>query len=344
MKNHLITAAIILSVAALNAHAQDNKTAKQLVDEGVALNDSGKYTQAIERYNSALKADPTYLRADYELGYTLYSSGKGMDAIPYLEKVVAQPGDLDAQTCDLLGSIYDDNKQPDKAIEYFKKGIAIDPKFERLHFNLGISYLRQKQYDAGEAEEIEAIKLDPKHASAQRMYGIAEYEKGNKTQSLIIWCSFLLLEPQSARSAGAFKYVYAILNDGVKYNGPKKVTITIPKGDMKPDDLLLQMTVVNSMDDKSLAGRKLSTPVDTLSVQLTAVFKMQAQSLQNNNDFFSSYFAKYFGQLANSGNMDAFSHLVSLTTYKDENIAWFKENKKQLDDLSNWVQITPRNF
>lgn len=345
MKSFLITSAVIfsLSIATLTACAQDNKTAKQLVDEGVALNDSGSYAQAAEKYSAALKADPAYLRADYELGYTLYISGKGLDAVPYLEKVVAQPGALNAQTYDLLGSVYDDNKQPDKAIDCYKKGIAADSKYERLHFNLGISYLRQKQYDEGEAEEIEAIRLDPKHASAQRMYAIAEYEKGNYTHSLIIWCSFLMLEPQSSRSIEAFNYIRAIINKGITYKDAKNININVSAADMRSEEMMTRLGIVAATEGKDFESNKRSA-VDTLTAQLKSVFEVSAGRNEKDTGFYANYFAKYFGLLAASDNMPAFGRLISMAAYKDENIAWFKENKKQLDDLSNWIQLTTRSF
>lgn len=344
MKSYHITpiAVLFLSVAAITASAQSGKTAKQLVDEGIALNDSAKYPQAIEKYNEALKTDPTYLRADYELGYTLYSTGKGLDAIPYLEKAV-QSTDIRYVTYELLGSIYDDNKQYDKAIDCYKKGIADNPKFERLHFNLGVSYLRQKLYDLAEAEEITAIRLDPKHASAQRIYAMAEYDRGSYTRSLLIWSSFLLLEPQTTRSAEAFRYVRAIINQGIRHKDEKSVNINISKNELGSDELMTRISIVASTEDKGFQSKKESA-VDSLTAELTSVFQVVAEHNQKDTSFYASYFAKYFGSLANSGNMPAFCRLISLMAYRDENVAWFNENKKQLNDLDSWVQTTSRSF
>lgn len=344
MKSFLITPVTILiwGVASIAASAQTGKTARQLVDEGIALNDSAKYDLAVEKYNEALKADPNYLRADYELGYTLYTMGKGLDAIPHLEKVV-QSSDSKYETYDLLGSIYDDNNQPDKAIDCYKKGIADNPKYERLHFNIGISYLRQKQYDNAEAEEITAIKMDPKHASAQRIYAMAEYDRGNFTRSLLIWCGFLLLEPQTKRSAEAFRYVKAIINQGIKHKDGKGIDISVSKKELGSDELMTRLSIVASTEEKGFESKKESA-VDSLTAELTSVFQVIAEHSQKDTSFYGDYYAKYFGLLANSGNMPAFCRLISLMAYRDENVAWFNENKKQLNDLDNWVQTTKRSF
>jgi tetratricopeptide (TPR) repeat protein len=344
MRSNPITfiAALILSFSAAFASAQDVKSAKALIKEGITLNDSGKYAQAVEKYTEALKVDPNDLQADYEMGFTLYSEGKGLDAIPFLEKIT-QSKDSKYETYDLMGSIYDDNNQPGKAIDCYIKGIADNPKYERLHFNLGISYLRQKKYDEAEACETDAMKLDPKHASAQRIYAMAEYDQGNRTRSLLAWCSFLLLEPQSQRSAGAFAYIRAILNYGITYKNEKSIDISVSEKDLKSEEFMSQMAIVASTEDKGFESKK-ETPADSLTVELASIFQVAAEHSQSDTGFYSNFFAKYFGSLAASGNVPAFARYISLAAYKDENLAWFKENKKQLDDLDLWVHSTARSF
>ncbi|MEO6849822.1 MAG: tetratricopeptide repeat protein, partial [Mucilaginibacter sp.] len=73
----------------VNAYSQAVDDAKSLVKQGVALNDSGKYDEALAKYNQATKTDSNYADAYYETAYTLNVSGKPKDAIPYLEKVLS---------------------------------------------------------------------------------------------------------------------------------------------------------------------------------------------------------------------------------------------------------------
>jgi tetratricopeptide (TPR) repeat protein len=161
------------------AFAQNNEDAKALVRQGVQLHDQGKYAEAIEKYNEALKIDPGNLYADFELSYTLFASGKGSDAIPLLEKVIASDSELTAGAYDLLGSIYDNANQSDKAIEAYKAGIKANPQYQRLYYNLGIAYFRKKKYAEAEQSAIQSIKLDPKHASSQRMYALVNFHQAN---------------------------------------------------------------------------------------------------------------------------------------------------------------------
>ena len=191
------------------AFSQDADRVKKLIDQGVILNDSAKYSDAIAKYREALEVDSNDVRAQYELSYTLTISGKPKEAIPYLEKVTASNKYPEAY--DLIASIYDDEKDFEKSLVYYTQGLIAFPNYQRLHFNLAISYLRQKKYAEAEANAINAIKLNPKHASSQRVYAMATYYNGKMGCSLLAWCSFLILEPQSDRSHGAYNYIRAIL-------------------------------------------------------------------------------------------------------------------------------------
>jgi tetratricopeptide (TPR) repeat protein len=330
---------LVLAVTAPYLFAQTD-SAKTLVEEGIKLHDAGKYAEAIDKYQAALKIAPTYTRAEYEMGFSLYVSGKAKEAIPVLENVIKSKDYLD-EAYDLLGSIYDDNNEPDKAIAYFKQGIENNPKSEKLQFNLGISYLRQKKYAEAETCEVNAIKLDEKHASNQRIYAMAYTFEDKRVYALMAWCSFLLLEPQSQRSAQAFANIKSLLNDGIKQTGAKSVNISVSEKGLGGSNLSFQLAVLSATEN----NKKISSPIDTLNAQLTAVFTAATEYKESKEDtFFYNFYAKFFNQLATSDNMEAFTRLISLSAYKDDNLAWFKANKDKLDKLDMWIRSTPRSL
>lgn len=337
---HKILTLLLFMLPCMPLQAQTTSDANALIKEGVTLHDAGKYDEAIAKYKAALKIDPENMSANYELSFTLFSSNQGKEAIPYLEKVIASQDGLKAQACDLLGSIYDDDKQPGKALEYYKKGIEADPNYQRLHFNMAITYYGQKQYAESELSAINAIKLDPKHASSHRIFAMAANRQNQLGRSLLGWCNFLLIEPQTKRSAEAMAYVKAIVNNGVKKTGEKSITISINEKDLSGSNLLMPMTVATATDNQN----NLTAP-DSLSLQLTALFKI-AHTITGDKDqpFVSSYYSDFFETLAKSGNMPSFTRYISLSVYNTENTAWFKEHDKELTAFDNWMQATKREF
>jgi tetratricopeptide (TPR) repeat protein len=331
---------IILFIACAPAvFGQTKDDAIALVKEGVVLHDAGKYDEAIAKYKLALKGDPGYSTAYHEISYTLFSSGRGKEAIPYLEKLL----NLDPKSggaYDMMGSIYDDDKQPEKAIEYLKKGIAVDPQYQRLHYNLAITYQRQKRYAEAEACAVEAIKLDKKHAGSHRAYAMATFEQNKRGASLLAWCSFLLLEPQTKRSAGAYKYIQYIINYGVKQTSEKNVTINVSTDELNGVNLLMPMAVVNAT-----SGKKDLSKTDSLMLQLKGLFSVAGTFEDKKGDpFYKNFFGDYFKKLSETDNMQAFTHLVCLGESPEENLQWFKDNTTKLSALESWIAATKREF
>jgi tetratricopeptide (TPR) repeat protein len=336
---HKILLLIMLSAFSPFAYAQTKDDAKALVKQGIALHDDEKYDGAIAKYIEAIKIDPEYYTAYYEVAYTLQAQGKPLDAIPYLKKaLLLNPSKGEAYN--MLGNIYDDDKQTEKALDYYRKGIAADPQYQRLYFNIAITYYAQKQYVDAEANALTAVKLEPKHASSQRIFALASNRQNKLGQSLLGWCSFLLIEPQTKRSTEALGYVKAIINNGVKKTGEKSVSITINENDLSSSNLMMPLSVTNAT-----SGKKNLSATDSLTLQLTSLFELSHLITgDKEKPFIASYYSDFFEKLAKSGNMPAFARYISLSAYKDENLAWFKEHDKELNDLDAWIKATKREF
>lgn len=336
----LLAVALIITVNI--AIAQNNEDARALIQQGVQLNNEGKYTEAIEKYNQALKTDPENIYASYELAFSLFASDKGTEAIPYLEKVIKANTTLTAGAYDLLGSIYDKNLQTEKAIEAYKAGIKIKPGYQRLYYNLGIVYFRDKQYAEAEKYAIEAIRLDPKHASSQRMYALVCFHQNKRVNALLGLCSFILLEPATPRSTEAYNNIQHILQGGVLKDNNGNATIAVSAQDEKETSTL---NLGISMVTLSAQAKKLSG-IDLLEYELKSIFTLAGQLSEKKTDktFFDNFFAAYFYKLAQTGNMPAFTRTVALTVDKNESAKWGKENTAQINALADWVKTTERGF
>jgi len=283
-----------LTLITLNVTAQDKGSVSDLIKEGVQLNDQGKYTEAIDKYNEALKIDPENAQANYEVAFSMVLSGKGNDGIPYVEKAIKATNSvqLKAACYDMLGSIYDQNHQTAKAIEAYKNGIQVNPKYQRLYYNLGLTYFRNKQFAEAEANAIEAIKLDPKHGSSLRMYALVTFHQNKRANALMGFCSYLLLDPKSPQAAEAFGNIQHILQGGVLKDGSGRNTIILSqKGNQENAALNLAISMsVLSGQNKKLTG------MDLLEYELKSIFTIAGESSEKNTDktFFEKFFVDYF--------------------------------------------------
>jgi tetratricopeptide (TPR) repeat protein len=341
--NRLVYVLVLLTVS-FSALPQDKSAVSDLIKAGALLSDQGNYPGAIDKYIEALQLDSGNVQANYEMGFTLFLSGKGADGIPYVEKALKGSSSpvLTAASYDLLGSIYDQDHQTSKAIEVYKKGIEVNPGYQRLHFNLGVAYFRNKQYAQAEASAIEALKLDPKHIGSLRMYALVTFHQNKRVNALMGFCSFLALAPKGAASAEAFGNIQHILQGGVLKDGSGRSTIILSPKDNQ-DNQVLNLAI--SMTALSGQNKKL-TGMDLLEYELKSIFTIAGESSEKktDKDFFDKFFADYFYKLAQTGNMPAFARLISLSANSEANTKWMSDNDKQVKELDDWLATTPRDF
>jgi tetratricopeptide (TPR) repeat protein len=337
MKRALLFILLLLMVLGSKTFAQP-PDAKSLTRDGVELSNQKNYAGAIEQYKAALNTDPDYAPGNYQMAFALNAMGKGLDGIPYLERVfksTTASTNLIGGAYDLAGSIYDQNHQPQKAIESYLAGIKANPTYQPLQYNLALAYFRGKQYADAEATAEQAIKLDPKHASSMRIYALVCFHQNKRAQALLGFCSFLAMEPNTARSAEAYGNIRHILQGGALKPEPGAMTSAETKALANSQNQTLTKALT------SVAGHKYASAADLLSAQLKAIFS-GLTSMPRDKYYYWYAIADYFGKLAQSPNMPALVRLISLS--EPASAQWAKDNAQRMTDLDTWLKTTERGF
>ena len=316
---------------------QDPNDAPALVKEAVQLNKDGKYTEAVDKYTQALKLDPENIYANYGIAFSLLGADRGKEGIPYLQKVINSNSSITIWAYDLLGSIYDKEHDSPKAIEAFKTGLKLDPKYQSIYYNLGLVYFRDKDYAEAEKCAIESMKLDPKHASGQRMYALVCFHQNKRANALLGLCSFILLEPNTARTTEAYGNIQHILQGGIL-----RPPAGTPMLMVDANSIALNNAISKAIGDAD--KKKYPTPADQLTAELTGIFNVigQLADKQNADPVFRKYFADYFYQLAQSPNMPAFARMINWGNA--ESAKWITDHPQYMNDLYGWIKTTARDF
>ncbi len=256
---------------------------------------------------------------NYKAALALVDAGKGTEGIPLLEKVLKTQSNYTNAAYSLLGSIYDKNNQPEKAIAIYKDGLKAYPKDQNLYFNLGIADFRAKLYADAELAAIEAIKLDPKHANSQRLYGLVTFHQNKRLNALMAFCSFLLLEPNGQRSEEAITNLQSILKGGVlKADGPGKLSPAASAEAAKQNAIITN--AIAAAQAKNLTGTGL------LEYQLKAIFTQagQVSAKKAGKSFFDKFYADYFYKMAQSGNVPGLAKLIANKEVDGRLMDWVK--------------------
>jgi len=335
----LIILSLFISFAVLS---QDKSKATVLISEGVKLHDAGKFEDAIAKYKEALELEPNNSTANYEIAYSLLSTKKTKEAITYLNKLIDGKAPNAASAYDMLGSMYDNEGNTDKAIETYKLGIKAYPEYQGLYYNLAITYVRAGKNEEALQHAAKSLQLNPKHASSHRLYAVINMtEPANKIAALLAYCNFLILETTSERSVKAYQDIKTILNLGATPSeGTKNITITSNKKDPGYDAANLAV----SMASFSPGIANLSE-TDQLELQLKTILGIvgELSEKKKDKDFFWTFYVDYFYKLSKSEYMPLIARIVSFTSNQEEKKKWIKEHEKMLTDYSVWESATPHN-
>jgi tetratricopeptide (TPR) repeat protein len=158
---------------------KDSKIANYKI--GYIMNENKNYQKAIDYELAALKLDNDYAEAYNELAYAysrLNQKSKALDSYLKAHNLNPKSALYAANVADMY---YGESevKNLDKAIEYYKKSLAIDNKSAESNFNIGWVLNEKQNYTEAKPYLYKAVELDPKYADAWIELGWIDYSEGN---------------------------------------------------------------------------------------------------------------------------------------------------------------------
>jgi protein O-mannosyl-transferase len=114
----------------------------------------GEPAKAAAEFAAAVRVDPDYAPAQYNLGVTLLDSGRPQEAIPHLEKALSAPRHQ-AELHLYLGEALERTGQRAAAVDQFREALRLAPGKAETAFGLGNNLAAQGRY----AEAVAAFRL-----------------------------------------------------------------------------------------------------------------------------------------------------------------------------------------
>jgi len=333
---------ILFLFISLKAMPQDdNAKVKEFITQGIKLHDEKKYPEAILSYKEALKIEPGNPNANYEIAFTLMSTGANKDAIPYLERVTKTKNGTTASAYDMLGSIYDDLDEKEKAIANFKMGIEANPGNQGIYYNIAITYGRMGKDKEALSYLIQSLKMKPLHAGSHRLYALLTMNNSlTKVDAVLAFCNFLILEPNSERSISAFKDLQVLLGSGVAKT-EKGSNISIGSGGDSERNAANLAVSMSSLSAGLIPGL---SEIERLQQQLKMIFSTigELSAKTASKEFFWSFYGDYVDKIAKSEFMPVAAHIIGFTANQKENQQWINENQVQFVNFGKWQEANAR--
>jgi tetratricopeptide (TPR) repeat protein len=275
-----------------------------------------RYDDALALFREILEANPHSVGAIYESALAHMARGDRARAIemaarcaeyrfPELDKCLA-----------LIGTVFDQAGQPQKAIDAYDRAIAILPGAGTLYYNKAVTELISlKDTRAAMATLKRGAMADPAHAATQQMLGRFFFDADLRTPVPRALSRFLILEPATPRTRENFKLWYTVFNSNVRPPGPDgKYEIVVnpgkprDEGDLSQLDMFLGISQIDAVviPFETQPGPRL---VRQFTTYLNAVAKQEPGA--DAGTFLWTYYIPYFRQMLAAGHVEAFVHYVT---------------------------------
>ena len=181
---------------------------------GVILHDTGKFAEAQECFEEAVRLNPSYTEAALNLAVTYNDLGKYREAKEVYDAALsasrAQPQKLDpfargkiANMHADVAAAYADAGLPREAIAEYRKALSLCPDFADIRTRLGKLYRDLGETESAMHEFGEAKRSRPGYTLARVQLGITLLALGKREDAIAEWKAVLDVDPQD-RSASMY--------------------------------------------------------------------------------------------------------------------------------------------
>ena len=166
---------------------------------GLALDRQGKVTEAIERYQAALRLNPNYADAHNSVGAALANQGKVAEAIEHYQTALRLRPDF-AEAHGNLGAALAQQGMLAEANDRYRQALQIKPDYADAHGNWGNALARQGKLAEANEHYRQALQIKPDYADAHFNWGNALARQGELAEAIAHYQQALQIEPDSAQA------------------------------------------------------------------------------------------------------------------------------------------------
>lgn len=199
LRKVLLSIAVLLSVSAAAQLPTEEYRIEQL-GRAVYEMDNGSVRKSIRMLTKLLELYPNDAVIIYELatGYCLNEDYKS--AIKILEELILNSSDVNDQIYAQLGNAYDMDGRVVEALQTYRKGLEYFPLSGRLYCEIGVLYLRIKEYAAAIQHFETGIVVAPRYAPNYLRAAELRWAVGQKLWAFLYGEIFMNLEQGTLRT------------------------------------------------------------------------------------------------------------------------------------------------
>ena len=246
----------------------------------------------------------------------------------------------------MIANVYDDQGNPQKAIELYKQGIGLlegDAEFNvylaNLYYNLGVTNFGLKQFAEARENLKKAVSLNNNYASPHYLLANLYRGTGYKIPALLAAARLISLEANSNRTKNSAMIFREIIGGNATQSADGKTTINLdpsaPKdeGDFTSFDLILgTLATVKSGSNEN------KSDLDDLANDVETVVALLAEDKKLANTFVGKNYIPFMTEMKTRGYVKPFACLVLIQEENQSAELWLEQNKPKVGEFLIWAQ------
>lgn len=322
------------------------------IKQGIALHDKGRYDEAIEYYEQVLAENPDCAAAMYERALSYYNKGDIRKATEIALKGSEYKSSELPLFYGFLGNVLDDRNEPQKAIALYREGIKILEEeksyaagLSSLYYNLGVTHVRQKQYDESRRALKKSVENNFGYASPNYLLAVVFNQTNYKIPALLAAARLLSLELNTQRSRAAAAIFDDALRAGAAQVGKDKpntinifVDVNAPTDEGDFSSLSLILGFVNAGGTDGLEENKNKTAEELFASKVDSLIEFLATDKKTRSTFAGKNYFPFMLEMKKRDFVKIFSYLVLQQAGNREAEKWLAENRPKTQQFLVWAK------
>lgn len=309
--------------------------------EAIELMDNGKFEESIKLLEEAKKLDPDRFDYPYELAYAYYLKKDYKGSVKILEKNKTHK-DVTERLFQLLGNCYDFLGKTEKAFNAYDEGLKIFPNSGMIYLEKGNVYWGKKEYNKALQFYEKGIEIDPQFPSnyyrATKLYCSSTEE----VWGMIYGEIFMNLERNSKRTSEISKLLYDTYKSEIKFTSDSSFSVSFSKNASinvsnldDPSKMKLpfgigvyEPTLMMSMLDEKV--------IDINSLDRIRKNFVEAFYKNENDKKYPNILLDYQNNVLKNGHLEAYNHWLLMKGDEEAFQTWLSSNNDKWDSFVKW--------
>lgn len=304
----------------------------ELISEGLKFHDAGKYKEAIQLYKKIPRNDTNYVRALYELSYSLVADSNFKEALSTCDLGLRKDNsgyELDFMV--LKASIVDDQGENEKALHMYDSALMKYASSQSLMLNKAVCLIRLKRKD--EAEELlqKLVLINPYYSSAHFRLGQLALQKGQIVPAMMCFFTYLLMAPEGSYSNSCIKILDGIskmTDDATEFVANRK---TASEGNFALVEQIVTSKIALDKNYRILAS--LDDPI----IRQLQVMMEKLQYEDDNPDFYMQYYVPYLKAIFEKDYFEPSVYTAFSAVNIEKIHEYLKKNSKEVTKAANLI-------